>query len=264
MSAPALCREWWANLGARARAGVIFFPPRVRVLPPYTLVYFLASQSGGLFRFFLPTETDPCAVAFSFHQETTFNFYGIAYVLVTASPVSLCHSVSPFCTVSPCINVSPYTVSVCTLYVCITLYHCMYLCTVSHCINVSPYTVSRWAAQRPMKPGAVLYAAIDRGKQLATRELEPRRATPFELPPTANTSFARPLGRATLCTMAPPAAQACATRGVRSLQRSSPRSSASVRQAPRCRATDVNLDGERRATTCLVAVARATAPAVPW
>ena len=45
---------------------------------------------------------------------------------------------------------------------------------------------------------------------------------------------------------------------------SPPRSRASVRQAPRCRATDVNLDGERRATTCLVADVRATAPAVPW
>ena len=45
---------------------------------------------------------------------------------------------------------------------------------------------------------------------------------------------------------------------------SPPRSRASVRQAPRCRATDVNLDGERRATTCLVADARTTAPAVPW
>ena len=136
----------------------------------------------------------------------------------------------------------------------------LYQRIIVHCITVS----RRWAAQRPMKPGAVLYAAIDRGKQLATRELEPRRATPFELPPTANTSFARPLGRATLCTMATPAAQACATRGVRSPQRSSLRSRASVRQAPRCRATDVNLDGERRATTCLVTDAGATAPAVPW
>ena len=52
--------------------------------------------------------------------------------------------------------------------------------------------------------------------------------------------------------------------GVRSPQPSPLRSRASVRQAPRCRATDVNLDGERLATICLVADARATAPAVPW
>ena len=145
--------------------------------------------------------------------------------------------------------------------ICISLYSItLYQRITVHCITVS----RRWAAQRPMKPGAVLYAAIDRGKQLATRELEPRRATPFELPPTANTSFARPLGRATFFTTATPAAQACATRGVRSPQPSPLRSRASVRQAPRCRATDVNLDGERRATTCLVADVCTTSPAVPW
>ena len=230
----------------------------------------------GCLGVFLPTETDPCAVAFSFSSRD--NFQLLRYCICTCNRITrvtvslcMCITVSSYtvsvCTVSPCINVSPYTVSVCTLYVCITLYHCMYHCThtvstyhrtLYHCIKAVGCTAPH------RKPGAVLYAAIDRGKQLATRELEPRRATPFELPPTANTSFARPLGRATLCTMAPPAAQACATRGVRSLQRSSPRSSASVRQAPRCRATDVNLDGERRATTCLVADARATASAVPW
>ena len=70
------------------------------------------------------------------------------------------------------------------------------------------------AAQRSMKPGAVLKVAIDRGKQLATRALEPRRAPPIELPPAAKTScaFAPPLGRAIFFTTATPAAQACATR----------------------------------------------------
>ena len=70
------------------------------------------------------------------------------------------------------------------------------------------------AAQRSMKPAAVLKVAIEHGKQLATRALEPRRAPPIELPPAAKTScaFAPPLGRATFFTTATPAAQACATR----------------------------------------------------
>ena len=122
------------------------------------------------------------------------------------------------------------------------------------------------ATQPHRKPGAVLIVAIDRGKQLATRALEPRRTMPIELTPATKTSYsvARPPGRATFYTTATPSAQACATRGVRSPQPIPLRSRASVRRAPRCRATDVNLDGERRATTCLVADARATAPALPW
>ena len=70
------------------------------------------------------------------------------------------------------------------------------------------------AAQRSMKPGAVLNVAIEHGKQLATRALEPRRAPQIELPPAAKTScaFAPPLGRAIFFTTATPAAQASATR----------------------------------------------------
>ena len=103
------------------------------------------------------------------------------------------------------------------------------------------------AAQRSRKPGAVLRAAIDRGEQLATRAPEPRRTMPIELTPAAKTSYsvARPLVRATFYTTATPAAQACATRGARSPQPCPLRSRASVRRAPRCRATDVNLDGEK-------------------
>ena len=69
-------------------------------------------------------------------------------------------------------------------------------------------------AQRSMKPAAVLNVAIEHGKQLGTRALEPRRAPPIELPPAAKTSwaFAPPLGRATFFTTATAAAQACATR----------------------------------------------------
>ena len=122
------------------------------------------------------------------------------------------------------------------------------------------------AAQRSMKPAAVLNVAIEHGKQLATRALEPRRAPPIELPPAAKTScaFAPPLGRATFFTTATPAAQASATRRAVSPTVPAEKPRASIRQAPRCRATDVNLDGERRATTCLVADARASVPAVPW
>jgi hypothetical protein len=63
-------------------------------------------------------------------------------------------------------------------------------------------------------PAAVLNVAIEHGKQLATRALEPRRAPPIELPPAAKTScaFAPPLGRAIFFTTATPAAQASATR----------------------------------------------------
>ena len=125
MSAPALCREWWANLGARARAGVIFFPPRVRVLPPYTLVYFLASQSGGLFRFFLPTETDPCAVAFSFSSRD--NFQLLRYCICTCNRITRV-------TVSLCITLL-YSI---TLYQRITV-HCISLYTVCMYHSVSLY-----------------------------------------------------------------------------------------------------------------------------
>ena len=178
-------------------------------------------------------------MAFSFSSRD--NFQLLRYCLCTCNritrvTVSLC--ITPLYSITLYQRITVHCISLYTvcMYHSVSLYVSLHSITLYQRITVHCITVSRrWAAQRPMKPGAVLYAAIDRGKQLATRELEPRRATPFELPPTANTSFARPLGRATLCTMATPAAQACATRGVRSphAQPSPLRSRASVRRAPR-------------------------------
>ena len=148
MSAPALCREWWANLGARARAGVIFFPPlshatpRVRVLLLTSLVYFLAShKAAGCLGFFLPTETDPCAVAFSFSSRD--NFQLLRYCICTCNRITRV-------TVSLCITVHHRTLYQSVQYHPVSTYHrtlyqsvhCMYvsLC-ITVCITAQYHTV---------------------------------------------------------------------------------------------------------------------------